>query len=150
MAIRGAAGTVMRQAVEHISRAERHARRFAAELARNKISLPTPELEDYLNRFPEDVLIALEGFVEHVAAVGTADPLTIGHLIVVQLLLERIRYRSDRRYEDAIQLIETFQHAVAKLALGRRIDGQALSMLAAALHQAGIAASAELSAAMTE
>src|SRR5260370_38312452 len=107
MAIRGTAGNVMRQAVEHIARAERHARKFAAELAGNKILLP-PELEDYLNRFLEDVLIALEGFVEHVAAVGIADPLTIGHLILVQLLLERIRYRSDRRYEDAIQLFCIF------------------------------------------
>jgi len=111
---------------------------------------PTQDLEDYLNRFPEDVFVALEGFVEHANTGGADNPLAIGHLLLVQRQLERIRYRKDRGYEDAIRLIETFQHSVANLAVAGRIDGQELSMVASALHQAGIAASAELSMAMMQ
>src|SRR5207247_6147919 len=47
------------------ARAERHARRLAASVAKNRMPAPTQDLEDYLNRFPEDVFVALEGFVEH-------------------------------------------------------------------------------------
>jgi hypothetical protein len=47
------------------ARAERHARRFAASVAKNRMPAPTQDLEDYLDRFPEDVFVALEGFVEH-------------------------------------------------------------------------------------
>src|SRR5207245_10197193 len=93
---------------------------------------PTQDLEDYLDRFPEDVFVALEGFVEHANTGGADNPLAIGHLLLVQRQLERIRYRKDRGYEDAIRLIETFQHSVANLAVAGRIDGQELSMVASA------------------
>jgi hypothetical protein len=105
---------------------------------------PTPALENYLDRFPEDVFVALEGFAEHLATGGVDNSLVIGHLLLIQCQLEHLRYRKDRGYEDAIRLIETFQQNVANLAITRRITGQGLSMVASALHQAGIAASADL------
>jgi hypothetical protein len=132
------------------ARTERFARRFAAGVTKNKMPAPIPALEDYLDRFPEDVLVALKGFVEHLATGGVNDSLVIGHLLLIQCQLEHIRYRKDRGYEDAIRLIETFQQSVANLAVTGRITGQGVSMVASALHQAGIAASAELNIAMTQ
>ena len=129
---------------------ERYARWFAAGIAKKRLPAPTPELETYLERAPEDVLVALESFAACVAARGVGDRLARGYLLLIEALLLRIRYRSDRGYDDAIRLIETFQQVAADLARAERIDAEALSMLAAALHQAGIAASPELSDAVTE
>jgi hypothetical protein len=139
----------MRGVSKQRSRAERYARKFAAAGDKKRMPAPTPDLEHYLDSLPEDVFIVLEGFVERVVAGNPDDPLATGHLLLLQCQLERIRYRRDRGYEDATRLIERFQHVVADLTVAGRIDGQALSMLASALQQAGIAASAELSAAMT-
>jgi hypothetical protein len=139
----------MSRASDQTARTERHARRFAASVAKNRMPAPTPALENYLDRFPEDVFVALEGFAEHLATGGVDNSLVIGHLLLIQCQLEHLRYRKDRGYEDAIRLIETFQQNVANLAITRRITGQGLSMVASALHQAGIAASADLNIAMT-
>lgn len=130
------------------SRAKQHARRIAAGLAKNAMPAPTADLEDYLERCPEDVLAALEGFAKQVSAGGADDRLAVGHLVLIQLQLERIRYRRDRGYEDAARLIETFQRSAVDLAADGRMPDEGLSMLSSALHHAGIAVSAEMSAAI--
>ena len=61
-----------------------------------------------------------------------------------------MRFRSERGYEDAARLIEEFQRAVADLAVTGRVDAQALSMVTSVLHMAGIEASAELHAGVTQ
>jgi hypothetical protein len=132
------------------SQVERYARKFAAAAAKNKMPAPTRELDRYLDSSPEDVFVALEAFVGRMAAGGPDDRLALGYLLLLQSQLERVRYRIDRGYEDASQLIERFQRNIADLAATGDVDGGALSMLASALHQAGIAASAELSAAIMQ
>lgn len=109
-------------------------------------------MEDRLNHFPddEDIFAALESFVAHVTAHGANDPLAAGCLGLVQRQLELIRYRSDRGYDDAIRLIEEFQRAIADLVAAGRVGGLELTMLGSALHQAGIAASAEFMAALEQ
>lgn len=139
----------MSRAAGPISRVERYARRFAAAVAKNRMPAVTPEFEDYLGRFPEDVFVTLDGFVAQATAGKIDDPLAVGHLVLMQRQLECIRFRVDRGYDDAIRLVEIFQHTASDLALTGRIDGHALSMVASALHQAGIAASAELTAALS-
>ena len=110
----------------------------------------TVDLEDYLDRFPDDVFVALDGFVEQVASSGAGDAIALGYLYLIQGQLERVRFRSERGYEDAARLIEEFQRAVADLAVTGRIDAQALSMVTSVLHMAGIEASAELHAGVTQ
>jgi hypothetical protein len=132
------------------SRTKRYARRLAAGLVKNKVPAPTPDLDDYFEHFPEDVFVALEGFIE-LSAAGTAnDNLAAGHLLLILGLLERIRYRCERGYDDAIRLVEKFQHTLADLSATGRIDGSTLSMVASVLHQAGVSASAELTEAVAQ
>jgi len=139
----------MSGASAHKSRTQRQARRLAADLAKGKMPASTVDLEDYLDRFPDDVFVALDGFVEQVASSGADDAIALGYLYLIQGQLERVRFRSERGYEDATRLTEEFQRAVADLVTGR-IDAQALSMVTSVLHMAGIKASAELHAGVTE
>ena len=96
------------------------------------------------------VFVALEDFVELAAAGSANDNFAAGHLLLILGLLERIDYRCDRGYEDAIGLVEKFQHRLADLSATGRIDGPALSMVASVLYQAGIAASPELTEAVAQ
>jgi hypothetical protein len=140
----------MSGASAHKSRTQRQARRLAADLAKGKMPASTVDLEDYLDRFPDDVFVALDGFVEQVASSGADDAIALGYLYLIQGQLERVRFRSERGYEDATRLTEEFQRAVADLAVTGRIDAQALSMVTSVLHMAGIKASAELHAGVTQ
>ena len=140
----------MSGASAHKSRTQRQARRLAADLAKGRMPASTVDLEDYLDRFPDDVFVALDGFVEQVASSGADDAIALGYLYLIQGQLERVRFRSERGYEDATRLIEEFQRAVADLAVTGRIDAQALSMVTSVLHMAGIKASAELHAGVTQ
>ena len=140
----------MSGASAHKSRTQRQARRLAADLAKGRMPASTVDLEDYLDRFPDDVFVALDGFVEQVASSGADDAIALGYLYLIQGQLERVRFRSERGYEDATRLIEEFQRAVADLAVTGRIDAQALSMVTSVLHMAGIEASAELHAGVTQ
>ncbi len=122
-----------------------------APLAKTKGTLtPSPAIDDRSDQVPidDDIFAALESFVDCVTAHGADDPLAADCLDLVQRQLELIRYRSDRGYDDAIRLIEEFQRAIAGLVATGRIGGLELSMLGSALHQAGIAASAEFTAAL--
>jgi hypothetical protein len=139
----------MSGASAHKSRIQRQARRLATDLAKGRMPASTVDLEDYLDRFPDDVFVALDGFVEQVASSGAGDAIALGYLYLIQGQLERVRFRSERGYEDAVRLIEEFQRAVTDLAVTGRIDAQALSMVTSVLHMAGIEASAELHAGVT-
>ena len=140
----------MSGASAHKSRMQRQARRLATDLAKGRMPASTVDLEDYLDRFPDDVFVALDSFVEQVASSGAGDAIALGYLYLIQGQLERIRFRSERGYEDAVRLIEEFQRAVADLAITGRIEAQALSMVTSVLHMAGIEASAELHAGVTQ
>lgn len=132
------------------SRTRRQARRLAADLAKGRMPASTVGLEDYLDRFPDDVFVALDGFVEQVASNGASDAIALGYLYLIQGQLERVRFRSERGYEDAARVIEEFMRAVAHLVITGRIDVQTLSMVTSVLHMAGIEASAELHAGVAQ
>ena len=48
----------MSGASAHKSRTQRQARRLAADLAKGRMPASTVDLEDYLDRFPDDVFVA--------------------------------------------------------------------------------------------
>ena len=50
----------MSGASAHKSRTQRQARRLAADLAKGRMPASTVDLEDYLDRFPDDVFVALD------------------------------------------------------------------------------------------
>src|SRR5580704_2218224 len=95
----------MSGASAHKSRTQQQARRLAADLAKGRMPASTVDLEDYLDRFPDDVFVALDGFVEQVASSGADDAIALGYLYLIQGQLERVRFRSERGYEDATRLI---------------------------------------------
>jgi hypothetical protein len=111
---------------------------------------PTPDLDFYLDNSSDEIFAALDGFVRHMHPGGENEPLALGYLFLVQGLLERLRYRTDRGYEEAARLVAEFQRRIAGLAAADRIDGHALTLLAGALHEAKIAASPELAAATAQ
>jgi hypothetical protein len=140
----------MGQARAKTSPADHYAKRIAAALAKGRIPAATPDLDFYLDNSSDEIFAALDGFVRHIGPGGKNDPLALGFLFLVQGLLERLRYRTDRGYEEAAQLIAEFQRRIAGLAAAGRIEGRALALLAGALHAAKIAASSELAAATAQ
>src|SRR5258708_1014081 len=80
---------------------------------------------------------------------GRDEPLAIGYLFLLQRLLEHLRYRTDRGYADANQLIADFQTDVVAQVEAGNIDGRMLAFVGGALHQSKIPASPEFAAAST-
>jgi hypothetical protein len=140
----------MGQARAKTSPTDHYAKRIAAGLAKGKVPAQTPDLDSYLDNSSDEIFAALDGFARHFGPGGRNDPLALGYLFLVQALLERLRFRTDRGYEEAAQLIAEFQRRIAGLATAGRIDGRALAFLAGALHQAKVAASSEFAAATTQ
>ena len=132
------------------SAAERHARKVAGALAKGRPPPSTSDLEDFAHD-GEAVFETLEGLVAHlISGGGDESPLTYGYQFLLQGQLESLRFQRDRGYDVAIGMIENFQRAVANHAIAGRLRGEALSLVAAALHQAGIPASADLAAAIKD
>lgn len=132
------------------SAAERHARKVAEALAKGRPPPSTPDLEDFAQD-GEAAFETLEGLVAHlISGGGDESPLTYGYQFLLQGQLESLRFQRDRGYDVAIGMIENFQRAVASHAIAGRLRGEALSLVAAALHQAGIPASADLTAAIKD
>ena len=75
---------------------------------------------------------------------GNDETLALGYLFLLQQLLERLRYRTDRGYADAARLIADFQADVAAQVQAGHIDGRILTYVGGALHQSKIPASPEL------
>jgi len=78
---------------------------------------------------------------------GKDESLAIGYLFLLQRLLEHLRYRADRGYADASQLIADFQADVVAQVEAGNVDGRMLAFVGGALHQSKIPASPELAAA---
>jgi hypothetical protein len=76
--------------------------------------------------------------------------LAIGYLSLLQHLLERLRYRTDRGYADAGKLIADFQADVVAQVEAGQVDGRMLPFVGGALHQSNIAVSPEFAAASAE
>ena len=71
----------------------------------------------------------------HMPPGGNDETLALGYLFLLQQLLERLRYRTDRGYADAARLIADFQADVAARVEAGHIDGRMLAYVGGALHQ---------------
>ena len=92
---------------------DRHARRIAAAIAKGRPPALTPDLDLYLESSPREIFVAFEGVARHMPPGGNDETLALGYLFLLQQLLERLRYRTDRGYADAARLIADFQADVA-------------------------------------
>jgi len=123
---------------------DRHARSIAAAIAKGRPPALTPDLDLYLESSPREICVAFEGVARHMPPGGNDEALALGYLFLLQQLLERLRYRTDRGYADAARLIADFQADVAARVEAGHLDGQMLTYVAGALHQSKIPASPEL------
>jgi hypothetical protein len=109
-----------------------------------------PDLDLYLESSPREIFAAFEGAIRHMPPTGSNQTLAFGYLFLLQQLLEHLRYRTDNGFPDSAKLITDFQAEVAAQVRAGRIDGLLLSMVGAALHEARIAASPELTEVSSE
>ena len=84
---------------------DRYARSIAAAIAKGRPPALTPELDQYLESSPREIFVAFEGVARHMPPGGNDETLALGYLFLLQQLLERLRYRTDRGYADAPRLI---------------------------------------------
>lgn len=125
-----------------------HAKKIASAIAKGRPPAFSPDLDRFLEESPHEIFVAFDGAARHMPPRGEGAELAFGYLFLLQALLERLRYRTDRGYADAAELIATFQ--VAARTEAGEVDGQMLAYVAGALHQANIPASPQLAAATTK
>src|SRR5262245_13155573 len=135
-----------RQAQPNISPTDEYARRIALAIAKGRPPAFAPDIDLYLENFPQEIFAAFKGVACHMPPAGKNVNLAFGYLFLLQGLLERLRYRTDRGYADAAELIAKFQAEVADQAAAGHIDGPTLAYVAGALHQSKIPASPKLAA----
>ncbi len=135
---------MMNRAQPKSSPTDQHARSIAAAIAKGRPPALTPELDQYFESSPRDIFVAFEGVARHMPPGGHDETLALGYLFLLQQLLERLRYRTDRGYADAARLIADFQADVAARVEAGQIDGHMLAYVGGALHQSKIPASPEL------
>ncbi|KWV48543.1 hypothetical protein AS156_18965 [Bradyrhizobium macuxiense] len=137
----------MNKAREKPSATDRHAKKIAAAIANGRPPPFSPDLDQYLEESPYEIFSAFDGAAQHMPPKGKEEALAFGYLFLLQALLERIRYRTDRGYADAVELIARFQADVAARAEVGEVDGYMLDYVSGALHQAKIPTLPQLSAA---
>ena len=99
----------MSRAQPKSSPTDQHARSIAAAIAKGRPPALTPDLDLYLESSPREIFVAFEGVARHMPPRGKDETLALGYLFLLQQLLERVRYRTDRGYADAVRLIADFQ-----------------------------------------
>ncbi|HEY4919642.1 MAG TPA: hypothetical protein VII40_06020 [Xanthobacteraceae bacterium] len=126
---------------------DEHARRIARALATGRPPPLDDDLERYCGSSPREVFAAFAGAARHMPPGGKDAALALGYVVLLQRLLEHLRYRTDCGHADAAKLIAEFQaHVAAQVAAGRVDDGM-LAYVGGALHQSKIPASPALAAA---
>lgn len=125
---------------------DEHARRIARAFAKGRPPPFTPELEQYLESEPREVFAAFAGLARHLPREDEDESLAVGYVVVLQRLLETLRYRADRGYADAAELIAEFQSEVVRQVRTGEVDAIVLPTVSDVLHQSKIPASAELAA----
>src|SRR5258707_11734981 len=124
-----------------------YARRIARAIAKGRPPPFSADLDEYCERSPRQISAAFAGAARHMPPAGKDEALAIGYLFLLQRLLEHLRYRTDRGYEDAARLIADFQADVVARVDAGDVDGSMLAFVGGALHQSKIPASPELAAA---
>jgi hypothetical protein len=137
----------MSRAQPKSSPTDAHAKRIADAIARGKPPPLSAALNGYCESSPREIFAAFAGAARHMPPAGKDEPLAIGYMFLLLQLLEHLRYRTDRGYADAAELIAEFQaHVVAEVEAGN-VDGGMLAYVGGALQQSKIPASPELAAA---
>src|SRR6266853_352138 len=126
-----------------------YARRIARAIAKGRPPPFSADLDRYCERSPREIFAAFAGAARHMPPAGKDEALAFGYLFLLQRLLEHLRYRTDRGYEDAAKLIADFQAEVVAQIEAGHVDGRMLAFVGGALHQSKIPASPEFSAAST-
>ena len=130
------------------SPAGRQARKIASAFAKGRMPSRTRELDALIDD-GESIFETLDELVAQLEAdVSDNEFLAQGYHFILCQQLEGLRFQRDRGYDLAIGIIENVQRAIAQHASAGRLTGAGLSMTTAALHHAGIPASAELQAAI--
>lgn len=124
-----------------------HARRIARAIAKGRPPPLSEELDRYCETRPADIFAAFAGAARHLPPVGNDEALGTAYLLLLQRLLEFLRYRTDRGYADATKLIADFQADVVAQVESGEVDCTMLIFVGGALHQSKIAVSPELAAA---
>jgi hypothetical protein len=143
--IRG--GASMSRTQPKSSPTDEHARRIAQAIAKGRPPPFNDAFDRYCESSPHEIFAAFMGAARHMPPAGRDEPLAIGYLFLLQRLLEHLRYRTDRGYADASQLIADFQANVVAQVEAGNVDGRMLAFVGGALHQSKIPASPELAAA---
>ena len=126
---------------------DEHARRIAQAIAKGRPPPFSAAFDRYCESSPSEIFAAFAGAARHMPPAGKDETLAIGYLFLLQRLLEHLRYRTDRGYADAAQLIADFQADVVAQVEAGNVDGRILAFVGGALHQSKIPASPELAAA---
>ncbi len=137
----------MSRAQPKSSPTDEHARRIAQAIAKGRPPLFNAAFDRYCESSPREIFAAFAGAARHMPPAGEDEPLAIGYLFLLQLLLEHLRYRTDQGYADAARLIADFQADVVAQVEAGSVDGRMLAFVGGALHQSKIPASPELAAA---
>ncbi|MFO1162846.1 MAG: hypothetical protein U1E60_28695 [Reyranellaceae bacterium] len=125
---------------------DEHARRIARAFAKGRPPPMTLEFERFCESAPREVFTAFAGLARHLPPAGDDEALAVGYLVVLQRLLESLRYRTDRGYADATELIAEFQSDVVRQIRAGEVDASVLAVVGDVLHQSKISASTELAA----
>src|SRR5216684_2890152 len=126
---------------------DEYARKIARAIAKGRPPRFSDAFDRYCESSPGEIFAAFTGAARHMPPVGKDEPLAVGYLFLLQRLLEHLRYRTDRGYEDAVKLIADFQADVVAQVEAGNVDGRMLALVGGALHQSKIPASPELAAA---
>jgi hypothetical protein len=123
------------------------ARRIARAIVKGRPPPLGGDLEEYCARSPHEVFAAFAGAARHMPPAGKNEALALGFLFLLQRMLEHLRYRTDRGYDDAAKLIADFQADVVVRVEAGEVDERMLAFVGGALHQSKIPASPVLTAA---
>ena len=134
----------MSRAQPKSSPTDEHARRIAQAIAKGRPPPVQRCLRSVLRKLPTRNLCRFHG-----RGSPHASGRQVGYLFLLQRLLEHLRYRTDRGYADANQLIADFQADVVAQVEAGNVDGRMLAFVGGVLHQSKIPASPELAAAST-
>ena len=126
---------------------DEYARRIAQAIAKGRPPPFNDAFDRYCESSPREIFVAFTGAARHMPPAGRDEPLAIGYLVLLQRLLEHLRYRTDRGYADAAKLIAYFQADVVAQVEAGNVDGRMFAFVGGALHQSKISASPELAAA---
>jgi hypothetical protein len=137
----------MSRAQPKSSPTDEHARLIAEAISKGRPPPFSAAFDRYCESSPREIFAAFTGVARHMPPAGEDEPLAVGYLLLLQRLLEHLRYRADRGYADAAKLIVDFQAEIVAQVEAGNVDGSVLVFVGGALHQSKIPASPELVAA---